>query len=170
MPGIPDAEILHGGGRRTREGPFSQRTRRLVEEHHARQQRQRRAAEPPCGESGGCGQQYGLEQNRRQCRRGGHSEQRGVDQRRQHGGQQAHAPAVFVGSDEREEVDRQPPQAALRHQMTDLGAGRCCLRRRAPLRGRFSHRGNRANRVLQPLFPFCLLFVHIQKQCFSCGF
>ena len=112
--------MLHGGREAARQGPFPGRSDDLVEQHDGGEQRHRHAVETPGRIPCRSGQQRRFHEDRRQRRDGGHPEQRGVHERRSEGCQQSRAPAVFVGADEREEVDRQHRGTSQLHEVAQL--------------------------------------------------
>lgn len=70
--------------------------------------------------SGRSGKQYRLQQDGRKDSRGRHSEEKGIEAWRGKGSKQTYPPAVFIGTHQREQVDRQPGRASHLHRVAEL--------------------------------------------------
>ena len=118
-----ETEILGGGPEVAGQRPFAEGADGLIGQHDACQQQERRPAEPGRRPTCDKGQHDRLQQNRGQSGRDGHPEKQRIGHGRRKGRQQSRPPAVFVGADEGEEIDRQPRGAAQMHRMAQLRQG-----------------------------------------------
>lgn len=99
---------------------FAHRAQHLVAQHHQKQCEDGdllvALRAPACGQ----GQQHALQQYAGQHGGRWHVEEGGVDERREHGGEQAHLHAILVGTHQGEEVDGQQDVSAVGHQVAQL--------------------------------------------------